>query len=260
MFRYASFATLALVLLVAPGADAIFHVEKANVVVRLPADIAGSYDMAIANFGSPIYGATLSCVPSRFAHPACYSSRFRRGRVIRSARSRERTTPRLFLREAQHLTLSFLPHSQGPAGVPPRQPRRVLPLRACPRPARSRRDSGHLRKRAPALSRATARKSGDRACFFSFSFSLGKNEPRSPPNLAEEPTPDSLPPFTKHLSRNTHVHVRVPLRLSNLNPNSRTPGPPPKPRARARPWWFSIAGAARLPRKRSTRKTPAPTR
>lgn len=50
------------------GAEAIFHVEKANVVVRLPVDIAGSYDMAIANFGSPIYGATLSCVThARFA-------------------------------------------------------------------------------------------------------------------------------------------------------------------------------------------------
>ena len=77
MFRVASFATLALVLLVAPGADAIFHVEKANVVVRLPADIAGSYDMAIANFGSPIYGATLSCVPGAIRHPACRAPRFR---------------------------------------------------------------------------------------------------------------------------------------------------------------------------------------
>jgi hypothetical protein len=180
MFRYASFATLAVVLLVAPGADAIFHVEKANVVVRLPADIAGSYDMAIANFGSPIYGATLSCVPSRFAHPACYSSRFRRGRVIRSPRSRERTTPRLFVREAQHLTRSFLPHSQGSAGVPPRQPRRVLPLRACPRPARSRRDSGatfesaRLRFRAqPRGNRTTAR-----------AFFLSRSESANLTNLA----------------------------------------------------------------------------
>ena len=69
MFRVASFATLVLALLAAPGADATFHVEKANVVVRLPAEIAGSYEMAISNFGSPIYGATLSCVPARFAIP-----------------------------------------------------------------------------------------------------------------------------------------------------------------------------------------------
>ena len=258
MFRYASFATLALVLLVAPGADAIFHVEKANVVVRLPADIAGSYDMAIANFGSPIYGATLSCVPSRFAHPACYSSRFRRGRVIRSARSRERTTPRLFLREAQHLTLSFLPHSQGPAGVPPRQPRRVLPLRACPRPARSRRDSGATFESARLRFRAQPR--GNRATARAFFPSLSRSERKY---LALRRTSRrSLLPTPSLLSRNTFretlTFTYVFLSASRIV--SRTPGPPPKPRARARPWWFSIAGAARLPRKRSTRKTPAPTR
>ena len=205
MFRYASFATLALVLLVAPGADAIFHVEKANVVVRLPADIAGSYDMAIANFGSPIYGATLSCVPSRFAHPACYSSRFRRGRVIRSPRSRERTTPRLFWREAQHLTLSFLPHSQGPAGVPPRQPRRVLPLRACPRPARSRRDSGATFESARLRFRAQPR--GNRTTARVLFFFLARKAQTSQTSLSAEPRGGAysrLPPsfhetpFAKH--------------------------------------------------------------
>ena len=70
MFRVASFATLVLALLAAPGADATFHVEKANVV-------AGSYEMAISNFGSPIYGATLSCVPGAIRHPACRAPRFR---------------------------------------------------------------------------------------------------------------------------------------------------------------------------------------
>jgi hypothetical protein len=79
MFRVASFATLVLALLAVPGADATFHVEKANVVVRLPAEIAGSYEMAISNFGSPIYGATLSCVPGALRHPACRAPRFRRG-------------------------------------------------------------------------------------------------------------------------------------------------------------------------------------
>ena len=141
MFRVASFATLALLaLLAAPGADAIFHVEKANVVVRLPANIAGSYDMAIANFGSPIYGATLSCVPGVMRHSACCSSRFRR-RVNRSPRSRSAQPHRLFSRETQQLTILVPSSPQGQAGVPPGRPRRVRPLRACPQPARSRRDS-----------------------------------------------------------------------------------------------------------------------
>lgn len=94
MFRVASFATLVLALLVAPGADATFHVEKANVVVRLPAEIAGSYEMAISNFGSPIYGATLSCVPGAFRHPPrVVRPDFDEDVVNRFPRSRERTAP-----------------------------------------------------------------------------------------------------------------------------------------------------------------------
>ena len=93
MFRVASFATLVLALLAAPGADATFHVEKANVVVRLPAEIAGSYEMAISNFGSPIYGATLSCVPARFAIPRVVRPDFDEEVVNRFPRSRERTAP-----------------------------------------------------------------------------------------------------------------------------------------------------------------------
>jgi hypothetical protein len=65
--RCSSFAFVAvlfaLVVSAPKFASAIFHVEKANVVVRLPTAVAGAYAMAIANFGSPIYGATLSYVP-----------------------------------------------------------------------------------------------------------------------------------------------------------------------------------------------------
>ena len=49
----------------APGASASFHVEKANFNVRMPASIKGTYEMSIANFGTPLYGATLACVLPR---------------------------------------------------------------------------------------------------------------------------------------------------------------------------------------------------
>ena len=44
------------------GAQAVFRVEKASFKVNMPSQIAGDYDMAIANFGTPLYGATLRCV------------------------------------------------------------------------------------------------------------------------------------------------------------------------------------------------------
>jgi len=43
-----------------PGSQAVFKVEEANLKVNIPASIKGSYDMAIANFGTPLYGATLA--------------------------------------------------------------------------------------------------------------------------------------------------------------------------------------------------------
>ena len=36
-----------------------FHVERASFTVSLPSKLKGKYDMAIANFGVPLYGATL---------------------------------------------------------------------------------------------------------------------------------------------------------------------------------------------------------
>ena len=45
---------VALLLLGVAGVDARFHVEKANFVVRMPASIKGTYEMAIANFGTPL--------------------------------------------------------------------------------------------------------------------------------------------------------------------------------------------------------------
>jgi hypothetical protein len=52
---------LALALALVPqGAEAAFKVEKATFKVNMPSKIAGSYDMAIANFGTPLYGAILT--------------------------------------------------------------------------------------------------------------------------------------------------------------------------------------------------------
>lgn len=52
---------LALLLaLLAGGAEALFKVEKANFKVNMPSSIKGDYEMAIANFGTPLYGATLA--------------------------------------------------------------------------------------------------------------------------------------------------------------------------------------------------------
>ena len=47
------------------GADArrltSFTVETADLKIKAPASLAKTYDMAIANFGEPPYGATLRC-------------------------------------------------------------------------------------------------------------------------------------------------------------------------------------------------------
>ena len=50
------------------GADArrltSFTVETADLKIKAPASLAKTYDMAIANFGEPLYGATLRCGPN----------------------------------------------------------------------------------------------------------------------------------------------------------------------------------------------------
>ena len=59
------------------GADArrltSFTVETADLQIKAPASLAKTYDMAIANFGEPIYGATLRCAsqprPPRRSQP-----------------------------------------------------------------------------------------------------------------------------------------------------------------------------------------------
>lgn len=66
---------VALLLLAVVGVDARFHVEKANFNVRMPASIKGTYEMAIANFGTPLYGATLACVPAPPRRPGRALSR-----------------------------------------------------------------------------------------------------------------------------------------------------------------------------------------
>jgi len=56
------------------GAEAVFRVEKATFKVNMPSSIKGTYQMAIANFGTPLYGATLtgSLVYPPTDHDACY--------------------------------------------------------------------------------------------------------------------------------------------------------------------------------------------
>ena len=49
-----------LLTLLAGCAEAAFKVEKANFKVNMPSSIKGDYEMAIANFGTPLYGATLA--------------------------------------------------------------------------------------------------------------------------------------------------------------------------------------------------------
>lgn len=226
MFRVASFATQALLaLLAAPSANAIFHVEKANVIVRLPASIAGSYDMAIANFGSPIYGAALSCVPGAIRHPrVLFIPPDSDEDVSVGLPSLASAQPhRLFPREAQQLTIPDPSSPQGRAGVPPRQPRRVLPLRTCPRPARSRRDSHATLKRARRCVRAepadTSRTRRRKA------FSLGtenvrlgrKNPPGKAPRSFQKAFRPSLtvPPSTDHRVR--AFRLRPPLPTEHLD-------------------------------------------
>ena len=63
---------------VAEGASAraltSFTVETADLKIKAPASLAKTYDMAIANFGEPMYGATLRCArrhpPIRSPDPA----------------------------------------------------------------------------------------------------------------------------------------------------------------------------------------------
>ena len=77
---------------VAEGASAraltSFTVETADLKIKAPASLAKTYDMAIANFGEPMYGATLRCA--------------RRHPPIRSPRSPAS-------REAEAVTRSTLP-------------------------------------------------------------------------------------------------------------------------------------------------------
>ena len=116
---------------VAEGASAraltSFTVETADLKIKAPASLAKTYDMAIANFGSPIYGATLSCVThARFARAKSKIERvpisdLGENLVVLTAFSCKCDT-----RKSDHPSLNS---PQGQAGVPQRQPRRLLSIR-----------------------------------------------------------------------------------------------------------------------------------
>ena len=93
---------VALLLLGVAGVDARFHVEKANFVVRMPASIKGTYEMAIANFGTPLYGATLACVPTPPRRPGATSRGTTRHHPTTRARPGKRHAPRRIHRLTPH--------------------------------------------------------------------------------------------------------------------------------------------------------------
>ena len=78
---------------VAEGASAraltSFTVETADLKIKAPASLAKTYDMAIANFGEPMYGATLRCARR---HPPIRSPR---SRLTRSRSGDPVHSPRL---------------------------------------------------------------------------------------------------------------------------------------------------------------------
>ena len=66
-----------------------FTVETADLKIKAPASLAKTYDMAIANFGEPMYGATLRCARR---HPPIRSPR---SRLTRSRSGDPVHSPRL---------------------------------------------------------------------------------------------------------------------------------------------------------------------
>ena len=85
---------------VAEGASAraltSFTVETADLKIKAPASLAKTYDMAIANFGEPMYGATLRCARR---HPPIRSPR---SRLTRSRSGDPVHSPRLTHRPTSH--------------------------------------------------------------------------------------------------------------------------------------------------------------
>ena len=83
---------------VAEGASAraltSFTVETADLKIKAPASLAKTYDMAIANFGEPMYGATLRCARRRppIRSPRSRLTRSRSGDPVHSPRLTHRPT------------------------------------------------------------------------------------------------------------------------------------------------------------------------
>lgn len=123
---------VALLLLAVVGVDARFHVEKANFNVRMPASIKGTYEMAIANFGTPLYGATLACVP---APPRRHGRALSRPDASSSPTARARPGKRHAPRRIHRLT----PHVPSPVAAAhsctlPRITTRATPSPCVPNP------------------------------------------------------------------------------------------------------------------------------
>ena len=53
----------AVVVLCLPACMAVFEVQKMGLSVKLPPSARATFDMALANFGEPKYGASMMCVP-----------------------------------------------------------------------------------------------------------------------------------------------------------------------------------------------------
>ena len=68
----------------------------------MPASIKGTYEMAIANFGTPLYGATLACVPTPPRRPGATSRGTTRHHPTTRARPGKRHAPRRIHRLTPH--------------------------------------------------------------------------------------------------------------------------------------------------------------
>ena len=95
------------------GADArrltSFTVETADLQIKAPASLAKTYDMAIANFGEPLYGATLRCASQpRPARPVAPSP----DPTTRDPNQRTAPDPVLFRLPSQRRTR--VPHDDPP--------------------------------------------------------------------------------------------------------------------------------------------------
>ena len=190
------------------GADArrltSFTVETADLQIKAPASLAKTYDMAIANFGEPLYGATLRCASQpRPARPVAPSP----DPTTRDPNQRTAPDPVLFRLPSQRRTR--VPHVDPPV-VQDRLPTlREYPPNPRPRastPANApiERDRGEKKRPLPLpLTRPSS------------------PPPRriSPPATSSRNRPAPAPPS----SSSTAEGARSPIRRITRNPRVPTP-------------------------------------